>query len=298
MKKMTFLLIFLTAFSLSCKKEALTFKAFDIGAYKVYLLNDTKFEGSKDLLIGASDAMLKKYVPKGTYPMAVNCFAVQTADKTVLIDSGFGTNLSKNLAAVKIDPEKINAVLITHMHYDHIGGLLKDGQAVFPNADIYVSKPEHKYWTSEKELEKAVEAKGEDARSNFQLAGDVVKAYGSKLHLFVPNELGKIKENIFAGITAIEAYGHTPGHTMFLIESDKEKLMVWGDLVHAMVIQMPYPEVAMQFDIDHQQAIAARQKILKYIADNKILVAGMHIVPPGAGALEVSGEGYSFIPFK
>jgi len=313
MKKLAFLLIFLATFALSCKKDTLVVKTFDVGVYKVHLLMDTAFTGSKDLLVGASEDMLKKYVPNGIYPMIASCFAVQTADKTILIDSGTGANLLNNLAKIKIDPKQIDLVLITHMHYDHIGGLLKDGKAVFPNADIYISQPEHQYWMDEKEMEKA----GEAGRGNFQLAADVVKAYGPKIKLFTPNELETWGAGFYTHIGSgveygalkpdgdkehviipIAAYGHTPGHTMYEIISGAGKLLIWGDLVHAMNIQMPHPDVAMKFDIDNKQAIDTREKILKYVSDNKIPVAGMHIVPPTAGTIEASGEGYSFKSLK
>jgi glyoxylase-like metal-dependent hydrolase (beta-lactamase superfamily II) len=292
---LAFLFILLTVFSLSaCNKDSSIVKTFNIGEYKLYLLSDATSTGDKNLLIGASDDMLKKYVPDGSFPTAMNCFAVRMPDKTILIDTGLGTNLLKNLAEVKIDPNEVNAVLITHMHFDHINGLLKDGKVVFPNADIYIAQLEHKFWTSEKEMVKAPEA----MRGGFQLAVDVVKAYGPKLHLFTPNELEKIKEKLFDGITPIAAYGHTPGHTIYMIESNNEKLIVWGDLVHAMSIQMPNPDVALKYDVDYKQAIAVRNKVLKYISDNKISIAGMHIVPPGAGTIEASDKGYIFTPFK
>ncbi|MCL1865457.1 MAG: MBL fold metallo-hydrolase [Spirochaetes bacterium] len=295
MKKLAFLFILVAAISISAKdKDTSLVKTFNIGEYKLYLLSDFTSTGSKDLLIGASDEMLKKYVPDGSYPTAINCFAMRMQGKTILIDTGLGTNLLKNLAKVKIDPKEISAVLITHMHFDHIGGLLKDGKVVFPNADIYISKPEHAYWTSEKEMTKANDA----AQGGFKLAVDVVKAYGQKVHLFTPNELGKIKENLFEGISAIAAYGHTPGHTLYMIESNNEKLLVWGDIAHAMIIQMPYPDVALKYDVDSKKAVTTRNKVLKYVSDNKIPIAGMHIVPPAAGTIEASGKGYSFTPFK
>ena len=295
MKKLTFLLIFLAALNLSCKQDTSAVKTFDVGEYKFYLLSDMTSAFGQEYLVGASDDMLKEYLPKGTFPIAINCFAVRTPDgKTILIDSGTGAALLSNLAKLKIDPKEVNAVFITHMHYDHIGGLLAEGKAVFPNADIYISQAEQKYWTSENEMKKA----DEKARNNFQLAVDVVKAYGAKVKLFTPNDLGKNSLKFFGGITPIAAYGHTPGHTVYLIESKDQKLMVWGDLVHAMVIQMPNPDVALNFDIDNKEAIAVRKTILKYISDNKISVAGIHIVPPGAGTIEPADKGYSFTPFK
>ena len=295
MKKLAFLFILLAALTIHCSKDSSVVKTFDIGEYKLYLLSDLISKGDKNLLIDASDEMLKRYVPDGSYPTAMNCFAVRMPNKVILIDTGLGTNLLKNLARVQIDPKEVTAVLITHMHFDHISGLLKDGEVVFPNADIYISHLEHKFWTSEKEMEKA----GEAMRGGFQIAANVVKVYGPKLHLFTPNELGAIKNSLFEGITPIAAYGHTPGHTMYMIESKNEKLIVWGDLVHAMSIQMPNPEVALKYDMDYKQAVAVRAKVLKYISDNKISVAGIHIVPPGAGTIEAAVTGgYSFTPFK
>jgi hypothetical protein len=137
MKKLAFSFILLAACTLHCAKDSSIVKTFNIGAYKLYLLSDATSTGDKNLLIGASDDMLKKYVPDGSYPTAMNCFAVRMPDKIILIDTGLGTNLLKNLAQVKIDPKEVNAVLITHMHFDHINGLLKDGKGLYSRTPIF-----------------------------------------------------------------------------------------------------------------------------------------------------------------
>jgi glyoxylase-like metal-dependent hydrolase (beta-lactamase superfamily II) len=152
---------------------------------------------------------------------------------------------------------------------------------------VYLAQPEHDYWADE-------------SNSRGQQARDVIAAYKDKLHLFPPVEAGRNGAPLVAGILGIAAYGHTPGHTAYLLESDKEKLLVWGDLTHAMAIQMPYPQVAVTYDVNPEDAIAYRKKILAYVEKNKIPIAGMHIAFPGIGAVskgEVPG-GYLFIPAR
>jgi len=106
---------------------------------------------------------------------------------------------------------------------------------------------------------------------------------------------------VLKGVSAIAAYGHTPGHTMFLVESGGKKLLVWGDLTHAMAIQMPRPSVSVTYDSDPVAAAEARKEVLKYVSENKIPVAGMHVAYPGVGGVETDPEnpgGYKFIPIK
>ncbi len=98
------------------------------------------------------------------------------------------------------------------------------------------------------------------------------------------------------GIFAIEAFGHTPGHTVFLVVSGGEKLLVWGDIAHAMAVQMPRPEISVRYDVDPDAARASRLKILEYAATNRIPVAGMHIPYPGVGTVEKAAQGYKFTP--
>jgi glyoxylase-like metal-dependent hydrolase (beta-lactamase superfamily II) len=113
--------------------------------------------------------------------------------------------------------------------------------------------------------------------------------------IFSPNEIEKATE-LIPGVKGVVAYGHTPGHVGYLVESDGQKIFLWGDLAHAMAIQMPYPEVAVTYDTDPVKAVEIRLKLLKYIAENKMDIAGAHIPYPGMGNLgKQASNGYDFI---
>jgi glyoxylase-like metal-dependent hydrolase (beta-lactamase superfamily II) len=253
------------------------------GAFSISVLPESQGNGNTRILIGATPEMQKKYLPDGTFPNAVNAFFVKTPDKTILIDAGFGHKLFDHLKELNIQPEQVDLILLTHMHGDHIGGLLRDGKKTFPNGELYMSRIEHDYWMKE----------GKEAQVN------VINAYKSKLKLFDAQALNEAMPDLIPGVKAVAAYGHTPGHTAFLFESDNEKLFVWGDLTHAMKIQMPCPEVAVTYDVDPALATQSRMKVLEYVSRHQIPVAGMHIAFPGMGEVSPGqGNGYLFRPFQ
>jgi glyoxylase-like metal-dependent hydrolase (beta-lactamase superfamily II) len=251
-----------------------------VGDYKVYLLSEGQQKGNTGILIGATPEMIAEQIPDGTFPNAANAFLVQTPDKNILVDTGFGRLLFENLKSTGLDANQIDVVLITHMHGDHIGGLLKNGQVLFPNAQLYISQPERDYWAGEKNAG----------------AVAVLNAYEQQLVLFEPNSLDSLSQSLLPGIIPVATYGHTPGHTSFLVESKGDKLLIWGDLTHAMAIQMPYPQVAVTYDVNPEEAVQSRQAVLKYVSENAIPVAGMHIAYPAMGKVQASGSGYEFVP--
>jgi glyoxylase-like metal-dependent hydrolase (beta-lactamase superfamily II) len=272
-------LIFLPESKISAQD---TFITYATGDFRVSTLSDGGNNAGPSLLIGATSDILDKYLPKGTFLLETQSFLIRTPDKNVLIDAGRGKNLSANLKSLAVPEDRIHVILLTHMHGDHIGGLLRDGQKVFPNAELYVSQAEYDYWTGAKE-------RGEDARK-------VLAAYKDRLHLFVPGEAGREIPDLIPNVKPVAAYGHTPGHTAFLIESAGEKLLVWGDIVHAEEVQMPHPEVALSFDVDREQAVQTRRNLLDYALKNKIRVAGAHIQMPAIGDIRTGKEGYEFVP--
>jgi Zn-dependent hydrolases, including glyoxylases len=257
---------------------------FAVGSFQVSTLSEGVNSGSPNMLSGTTEEMLNKYLPTGSFPLEINAFLVKTEDKNILIDTGNGVKLFENLRLLEVPEDKIDVILLTHLHGDHIGGMMKDGKAAFPNAELYVAKAEYDYWMSKED--------------NAQIR-TIFDSYKSKLHLFEPEELGSEKPNIFEGFQGIKAYGHTPGHTAFMLESEGEKLLIWGDITHATEIQMPHPEVTLAFDTNQDQARETRMKVLEYVAKNRIRIGGMHILFPSIGNIRkgTGDEGaYVFLP--
>ena len=255
---------------------------FDVGSFVVTVLSEGQNQGNKSALIGATEEMLKQCMPNGTYPSATNVFLVETGKKTVLLDAGYGRKLFDNLKAYGKNEASIDVIMLTHMHGDHIGGLLRNGEKAFPSAKLYISKPEYDYWMSDAAGGRATQAR------------KVINAYKDKLRLFTPSEVEDAQE-LLPGIRAVAAYGHTPGHTGYMLESNGSKMFVWGDLTHAMAIQMPYPEVAVTYDTNPKQAIESRLKLFQYLSSNNIRIAGMHIEFPGIGNVKKGkATGYDF----
>ena len=274
----------LTPAIVSAQESPNVFK-YKMGTVEVCLLSEGQATGNSSTFVGATPEMIQKCLPDGIFPRSCNAFLIRISGKNILVDTGYGRVLFENLKLLGVTPEQIDAVLITHVHSDHIGGMLIDDKAAFPNAELYISKPEYDY------------SMNGDARN--VAARKAIGAYQSKLHLFQPAEIDAQLQSLFPGIQAVAAYGHTPGHTLYMVESGREKLLIWGDLTHAMAIQMPYPQVAMTYDINTEMAVAARKKVLEYVVKNNIPVAGMHTAFPGMGRLSAASDGgYRHTPLQ
>ena len=282
---MKIIISFFTAiiFASATAQEPQTCITFQAGEFTVSVLSEGGNRGNAGLLKGATDEQIKKYVPDGSFPLETQVFLVRTPERNILIDAGYGKNLFKNLTSLGLSENQIDVILLTHLHGDHIGGLLREGAVAFPNAEVYLSKKEYDYWTN----------LGERGASQ-QKALD---AYRTKLHTFEPFEPDEQLKELFTGITPIAACGHTPGHTAFLVQYESAKWLIWGDLTHAMPIQMPCPQVAVSFDVDAADAIKARRKLLAYILENNIVAGGMHVPFPAVGFITKSKtEGYVYSP--
>ena len=241
-------------------------------------------------------AALKRGYLRETVETSFNAYLVNTGSKLVLIDTGSGAlmgpalgNLVANLKAAGYQPEQVDEIYITHMHVDHVGGLMAGASRTFPNATLRIDKRDTDFWLSDAVMNRAPA----DARDFFKGAMASVKPYV---------EAGKLKTfegatELVPGVRARPAYGHTPGHTIYEIESKGDKMVVWGDLMHVAAVQFPRPGVTIQFDIDSKRASAERQKAYAEAAKQGYLVGVSHISFPGLGRLRPApGGGYSWVP--
>lgn len=265
-------------------------KSVPVGAITVTVLQDRANEMDVSLFSGpATPEERQKYMPGGKAPASVNAFLIQSGGKNILVDAGFGTiipgapQLEKHLSAVGLSPADIDIVLLTHLHTDHVGGLLKHKKRAFPKAKVMVSKPELEYWTDL--------AEKDPANANAALVKTVVAEYGPDV--LPPFALGAA---VLPGVVSVDASGHTPGHSAFLVESDGKSLLIVGDLVHAAALQFPLPDECASYDMDAPAAVKARKAVLAMAAEKNIPVAGMHIPYPGMGRVEAEDKGFVFTP--
>ena len=258
--------------------ESTTF-FYKLGKFEVFTLVDSRRTGGiPKFLVGADHEMLTKYFPSGETQSQLNSFLIRGNGNVILVDSALGSMLLENLKNLNVSPDMVDTILITHMHPDHIGGLVKDGKALFPNATIYLADEEKSYWT----------------KTNInQGVVDILELYDKRIKTFFPEELRKNATELLPGITPVSAFGHTPGHTIFMLESEGEKLLICGDLVHAELIQFAHPNVSVTYDTYPDKAVIVRKEIFKYVTENNIPIAGMHLVYPSIGSISsIDSEGF------
>lgn len=236
-----------------------------VGRMSVTGIVDAVNEHGTDILVGASSDDIARYLPSGKGVLGVMVFVVRTDDGAVLVDTGFGRNIEAGLNKVGLSPNDITTVLITHAHGDHIGGLSREGAPVYPRAKVYIPVRDYE-WS--------------------QQARDALAPYGDAVTTFEPDADPAAARELLPGIRPIAAYGHTPGHTVYVLESSGERMMITGDLVHVEAIQMPRPNVSMRFDTDAEQAAQTRIALLSHAASAKMRIAGMHLTHPGRGTIE------------
>ena len=283
------------------KKSGAAYYRFMLGKFEVTALSDgTTALPVDQLLTQTTPEQVKKALAANyismPYEVNFNAFLINTGDKLVLIDTGagalFGPNLGKMIDALKASgytPEQVDEIYITHMHPDHIGGLVANGKAEFPNAIVRADKREGDFWLSQANLDKA----GKDDKGFFQGAQAALKPYVDS---------GRYKPfdgaaELLPGIKAVSLPGHTPGHAGYMIESDGQKLLAWGDVIHVGAVQFAQPTVTIHFDADNKSAEASRLKLLADAAKQGYWIAGAHLSFPGVGHIRAAGNNsYTWIP--
>ncbi|MCK0208892.1 MBL fold metallo-hydrolase [Starkeya koreensis] len=240
-------------------------------------------------------ALEAAFQPKDVMSVQFNPLLINNGGKLTLIDTGNGPQpgnssvgkLRANLAWAGVKPADIQTVVISHFHGDHINGLrAEDGGLAFPNAEILVPEVEWTFWTDEGEESRA----SEGLKANFQNVKRVFKDIDSKVTRYAWDK------EIVPGLTSVEAAGHTPGHTAFVLASGEGKLFIQSDVTNTPILFAPNPQWQVQYDMDGEKATQTRRRIYDMVAADRLQLTGYHYPFPATGFIRKSGEGYEVVP--
>jgi glyoxylase-like metal-dependent hydrolase (beta-lactamase superfamily II) len=191
---------------------------------------------------------------------SMSAFLLEAEGKKALFDTGLNekmsTGIPDRLKELKISPDEIDYIFITHFHFDHIGGLIDANDKIYyKNAKIYFSKDEYDGWINK------------TPKDQNQAQVKIMKICEKQIVQFDFND------KLPLDVKPIKAFGHTPGHTVY----QKGDLLIIGDLIHGESIQFKYPDICATYDQNEKESIETRKNILKYAKDNNLFVAGMHL---------------------
>ena len=227
----------------------------------IYAINDNAQPQSMSVGIftGAADSIAKTLGLGDNIPSSMNAFLIETEGKQILFDAGNGRNDSQllpELNKLNITPEDIDLIIITHIG-DHIGGLIADKKAVFSNAMVYINAKELEAWMSMPE-ERIAQVR------------EMAEAYGNQIVTFAETD------QLPCGIQPIAAYGHTEGHTLYRLGN----ILIAGDIMHGVALQLENPEICARFDGNHEQTIESRKATLELVKKENLRMYGMHFPAP------------------
>ena len=271
---------------------------YKVGEFEITAFNDgTRPADNPEKIFGVNQkpedvaaAAEANFLPKDKMLNGFTPVLVNTGKELVLFDSGNGVNgqpatghLAERMKAAGVDPEQIDVVVITHCHPDHIGGLMTEGKPLAPKARYVIGEKEYEFWSSPDR------ANGPTANAAKVVQANVVPLKDKMT--FVKND-----GEVVSGIRAIEAFGHTPGHMAWHVESAGQRLLIGADFCNHYVLSLRYPQWHVSFDADKDQAVATRLKLLDMLSADRIPFTSYHMPFPAVGFVEKDNGSYRFVP--
>lgn len=278
--------------------SAPTFQRFKLGSYEVTVIHDGQAvrEGPHPLFgpnQSADDVaalMQQNALPEKKVALPFTPVIVNTGSELVLFDTGNGAarraggvgKLRAVMQQAGYTPEQVDVVVITHMHPDHIGGMMEGETPAFPNARYVIGETEYNFWTDTARATGPTEGLHKLAMSN-------VAPFAEKMTFL------KDGATAVAGVSAVATPGHTPGHMSYRVDSDGKSLMITGDIANHFVIAFQKPDWGFGFDADKAAASATRRKVLGQLASEKMPFIGYHMPFPAIGYVEPMGDAFRYV---
>jgi glyoxylase-like metal-dependent hydrolase (beta-lactamase superfamily II) len=267
-----------------------------IGDANVSIITDGATEFGPDLFPTTAPEHISALLQQaGETAIATNFNAVliRNAGRVILADAGprdlFGPScghLGEGLAELGVSPDEVDTLLATHLHPDHVAGMITpEGAAVFSNATLYVTEAERAFWSDDANFHGALARLADWAK----LAQAVLAAYADRLEILADGA------EAAPGLTGLALPGHTPGHFGWRLDSGGASLLHVGDIVHAPALQVPDPEIAISFDLDMTTARDTRKRLLDMLASDATLFTGGHFLHPAFNRVARKGQGYELI---
>jgi glyoxylase-like metal-dependent hydrolase (beta-lactamase superfamily II) len=222
----------------------------------------------------------QNFIPADRFQGYFTPVLVEAGDDKILFDTGLGQGgIQTALAEIGLTPADITHVVLTHMHPDHIGGLVQDGAEVFAGAAYITGQVEYDFWTGA----------GADNGLGQRIGAEVVPL-AERMSFIGDGDSPR------SGITAVQAFGHTPGHMAYMIEDGGAQMLLTADLANHYVWSLAYPDWEVRFDADKEAAAASRRRILGMLAADRVPMLGYHLPFPAAGFVETREDGFRWVP--
>jgi glyoxylase-like metal-dependent hydrolase (beta-lactamase superfamily II) len=237
------------------------------------------------------------FLPQDAFDWALNAVVVRSGDQTILIDSGLGGEYPdfpragqfvQRLEAAGIDLSSVTDVVLTHMHFDHVGGLLVDGvkERLRPDLKVHVSAVEAKFWEEPDFSRTAMPpALAEVARS---ASKRFLKEYHSHLRTF------DLEHQVAPGVVVRRTGGHTPGHSVVRVTSGSDRLMFAGDALFP--VSFDHPEWHNGFEHDPEEATRVRLRLMRELAETGAWLVSTHMPFPSVGHVAAAGDLFRWVP--